>query len=226
MRHYHRKDWQKYRNEIIELDGGVCVKCKRGQLQGAALQVHHKEYLPGKLPWEYPYELCETLCRGCHAVEHGIIRPFSGWECIGYDDLGERVGECELCGNSIRYVFFVCHEKWPCLEVGETCCDHLTETTEAGDQMDSMRRIEARRQRFIQSNRWQPDGTGALWIHQKGADILIQPTENGYRLVINTIKGKLQFPSIEQAKIFSFEIIENGTLESFLKRRIRKNITE
>lgn len=222
MRHYHRKDWQKYRKEVIELDGRVCVRCKRGQLQGAVLQVHHKEYLPGKLPWEYPYELCETLCKGCHAGEHGIVRPFLGWECIGYDDLGELIGECELCGNSIRHVFFVQHEKWPSLEVGETCCDHLTDTTEAGDHMDSVRRLESRRQRFIQSKRWKPGNSGVLQIHQKGVNLVIEPFDHNYRLLVNTTQGKRRFSSVVDAKVFAFEIFENGKLEAFLAKKEHK----
>ncbi len=201
MRHFRRKDWQRFRKEVIELDGGICVRCRRGPLEGAVLQVHHKEYLPGKLPWEYPYELCETLCKGCHAEEHGIIRPFTGWECFGHDDLGEPTGECEVCGNAIRHVFFVQHAKWPSLEVGETCCDHLTETTEASDHMDSVRRFETRRQRFIQSSRWTHEPDGSLVIYQKGFDLNVVPCPPGFRLIVNSWKGKRQFSSIDEANV-------------------------
>jgi hypothetical protein len=218
IRHYHRKDWQAYRKEVIELDGGVCVRCKRGPLQGAVLQVHHKQYLPGKLPWEYPYELCETLCKGCHAGEHGIVRPFGGWDCVGWDDLGDLSGECELCGNAIRYVFFVQHDKWPSLEVGEICCDHLTETTEASDHMDSVRRLEGRLKRFIHLKRWQATDNGALRIHQKGVSLAVEPVEEEFRLLVNKVRGKRRFPSVVEAKTFAFELFENGQLEAFLKK--------
>jgi hypothetical protein len=219
VRHYHRKDWQIFRKEVIELDGGVCVKCSRGPLEGAVLQVHHKEYLPGKLPWEYPYELCETLCKGCHASGHGIVRPFSGWECIGYDDLEELSGECELCGNSIRYVFFVQHSKWPTLEVGETCCDHLTDTTAASDHIDSLGRSEARRRRFIQSTRWKHARDGALHIRQKGANLAVESIGQDFRLVVNNVHGKRRFSCVIDAKAFAFEQLENGQLEAFLKKQ-------
>jgi hypothetical protein len=220
MRHYHRKGWQAFRKEVIEIDGGVCVKCKRGPLQGAILQIHHKEYLPGKLPWEYPYELCETLCKGCHAGEHGIVRPFTGWECVGQDDLGDLDGQCELCGNALRYVFFVQHEKWPTLEVGETCCDHITETTDASAFMDSVRRSQERRNRFINSPRWKSaGGDSAQRIIQKGARILVAPNEDEFRLAINDVEGKLRFPSANEAKAYVFEMCENGRLEAFLKKR-------
>lgn len=218
MRRYHRKDWLKFREEVIELDGGACVRCGSSRRQGAILQVHHKEYLSGKLPWEYPYELCETLCRGCHAGEHGIVQPFTGWECVGYDDLGEPSGECELCGTSIRHVFFVQHAKWPSLEVGEICCDHLTDTTLASNHMDSVRRFEARQQRFIRSTRWKSGDDGTFRIHQKGADLIVEPAGNEFRLCVNNVRGKKNFPSVTDAKLLAFELLENGKLDTFLKR--------
>jgi len=221
MRHYNRKHWQEYRKEVIELDGGVCVRCKRGPLQGAVLQVHHKAYLSGKLPWEYPYDLCETLCKGCHAGEHGIVRPFSDWEFIGYDDLEEPIGKCELCGTSIRYVFFVQHEKWPSLEVGEICCDHLTSTTAASDHMDSLRRFESRQKRFIQSKRWMPCDNGAFSIYQKGANLIVEPIGESYRLLVDKTEGKRRFQSITEAKTFAFDLFENGKLEKFLEKKKR-----
>lgn len=219
MRHYRRKDWNKYRNEVIELDGGVCVRCKRNPSQGVVLQVHHKEYLSGKLPWEYPYKSCETLCKGCHASEHGIVRPFSGWECIGCDDLGGLEGECELCGTCIRYVFLVQHEKWPPLEVGETCCDHLTETTEASDYMESVRRLESRRQRFIQSRRWKPGDNGLIGINQKGIHLATEAVDQSYRLKVENTAGVRCFSSVNDARSFAFDLLENGKLEAFLARR-------
>ncbi|MBN8958242.1 MAG: hypothetical protein J0H17_16995 [Rhizobiales bacterium] len=190
-------------------------------MQGAILQVHHKEYLPGKLPWEYPYESCDTLCKGCHAGEHGIVRPFSGWECIGHDDLGDLSGGCELCGKSIRHVFFVQHEKWPSLEVGETCCDHLTDTTEASAHVESLRRFASRLQRFIQSKRWKAGDNGVLRIHQKGVRLAVEPIDESYRLLVDNIQGNRRFSSVDEAKTFAFELFENGMLEAFLKKKKR-----
>lgn len=218
MRCYHRKDWLQFRKEVIELDGGVCVRCGRGPLQGAILQVHHKEYLPGKLPWDYPYELCETLCKSCHAGEHGIVQPFTGWECIGYDDLGEISGECELCNTPIRHVFFVQHAKWPSLEVGETCCDHLTGTALASDHMNSVRRFEARQQRFIGSPRWKPYGDGAFCIRQKGVNLVVESSGQEFKLRVDDVLGKKTYSSAVSAKMFVFELIENGKLDAFLSK--------
>lgn len=102
---YSNVQWIEFRNEMIELDGGVCKRCGRGIGDGVVLQVHHKAYRKGALPWEYSYSDCETLCKGCHGQEHGKVRPSFGWELLGTDDLGELSGVCEFCSTEIRYVF-------------------------------------------------------------------------------------------------------------------------
>lgn len=95
MKSYSSREWKIFRENIIRLDGGACTVCGRTKIDGVILQVHHKKYIQGHKPWEYPAELCETLCQGCHASEHGVIPPKFGWEHIGYDDLGEPSGICE-----------------------------------------------------------------------------------------------------------------------------------
>ncbi|MCX7257277.1 MAG: hypothetical protein NTZ64_11205 [Polaromonas sp.] len=126
MKPYRSREWKIFRNEVIRLDGGACSNCGKTASDGAILQVHHKQYFSGRSPWDYPYNLCETLCKGCHAAEHGLIPPKFGWEHVGWDDLGELNGICECCGTSIRYIFLVQHPKWNPMEVGEICCDNLT----------------------------------------------------------------------------------------------------
>src|SRR5262249_24370175 len=111
------KEWKLFREEVIHLDGGVCVRCSRGVADGELLHVHHKFYAPGRKPWEYPYEACETLCRSCHAQEHGIIPPKDGRELVGDYDLGDLSGSCDYCRTEIRYVFVIQHCKWITLEV-------------------------------------------------------------------------------------------------------------
>lgn len=162
--------------------------------------------------------MCVTLCKGCHAEEHGIVRPFIGWECVGYDDLGEPSGECELCGSSIRHVFFVRHEKWPSLEVGETCCDHLTDTTEASNHMDSVRCFEARQHRFIRSSRWKSEAGGLLRIRQKGIDLAVAPIGEDFLLIVNDIRGKHRFSSIFDSKKAAFGMLESGKIDAFLRK--------
>lgn len=93
MNPYRSNQWKAFREQIIELDGRVCVRCGRNASAEVILHVHHKHYVAGRKPWEYPYNQCETLCSGCHAAEHGKIRPPFGWEHIGYEDLGDVIGD-------------------------------------------------------------------------------------------------------------------------------------
>lgn len=76
--------WLRKKNEILERDNYTCQRC------GATsnLQVHHKEYLSGKLAWEYPNEDLITLCERCHSVEHhrGTKPYFGGVYCYDHSD--------------------------------------------------------------------------------------------------------------------------------------------
>src|SRR5579872_6876742 len=101
MNLYRSEEWKKFRTEMIRLGDGTCVHCRRMASAGVILQVHHKKYIPGHKPWQYSYDDCEVMCRGCHAREHGIVQPSDGWELFGHDDLGAPDGECERCGTRI-----------------------------------------------------------------------------------------------------------------------------
>jgi hypothetical protein len=219
MQSYRRAEWVGFREENIRLHGGVCAKCSRGRSDNVVLQVHHKKYIPGRKPWEYPHDLCETLCKRCHAEEHGIIMPQSGWDLIGVNDLGDVIGTCERCGTAIRHVFLVQHEKWAALEVGETCCDNLTGTAIASDHMESMRRFDDRLKRFVSSSRWLSDKSGAPWIRQKNVSLAIVSDGNQFRLKINGRRGKLVFASILDAKMKAFELIESGAVVDYFNKK-------
>ncbi len=213
MKHYNRPEWHAFRNEIIRLHDGVCNRCLRGPDDGAVLQVHHKIYLPKRLPWQYPHEACEALCKGCHAVEHGKIMPQFGWEHFGdFDDLGAPDGECELCRTSIRYVFPVYHSKWGTMEVGEVCCDHLTSSDYASNQI----KHQARRTRFVFSPRWSAGKSGTTSITQKGVALSIVPDGSSYKLRMNGRHGKLRFGSVLEAKIKAFDLIDSGIVGAYL----------
>jgi 5-methylcytosine-specific restriction endonuclease McrA len=75
MNPYRSSEWNAFRSQVICLDNDCCVRCGRGEPDRVVFHVHHKTYLPGKLPWQYPFELCETLCAGCHAEHHGKFLP-------------------------------------------------------------------------------------------------------------------------------------------------------
>lgn len=208
---YKDEQWIKFREEIIEMDGFKCVKCGRNNDE-VTLQVHHKKYEKKKAPWEYPPEACETLCKGCHARIHGIIRPNEGWDLYSEEDLGDLLGECECCGTPLRYVFHIDHPFWEPMAVGTNCCDNLTGTAEATEYRKRLDRLK----RFTKSKRWKNSPFGLYLKQAHYLEIEIRPDENkSQRIYINKVKGKKVFKSIEEAKSFVFIMIENGDAKTF-----------
>jgi hypothetical protein len=208
------QQWKKFREEVFELDGGVCIRCGRNLNDEKIFHVHHKEYIQGRLPWDYPYNLCETLCRGCHASAHGIIPPKTGWEFLDEEDLGDLCGTCDYCGNDIRYVFYIFHPDWETLGVGTNCCDNLTGTETASAHA----RLASRRARFVKSKRWK-ESNGIFSILQKQIEVQIHFTPQGFRICMNEHKGKIFFPTVEDAKKAAFNVIENGKAEKYLNKK-------
>lgn len=213
MNRYSHAEWKSFRNEMIEIAGAACERCHRHKDAGAVLQVHHKSYVPGKAPWEYPYELCEVLCKGCHAAEHGKVMPRTGWQCVGDDDLGCLEGKCDLCGTELRYVFLVQHEKWGFMEVGTNCCDTLTESTEAS----AHRAYQDKMGRFLQSPRWKDD-QGRVWIKQGGATISIGADGPKFAISVNGKLGKRRFDTQVAAQQGLFDLCHSGRLNTYLSR--------
>lgn len=56
--------WQRKRNGILERDNYTCQKC--GDTK-TTLHVHHKKYINGNDPWDYPDADLITLCASCHS---------------------------------------------------------------------------------------------------------------------------------------------------------------
>jgi len=194
------KEWKAYRKRIIQLDSGQCRRCNNEQF----LHVHHKYYTKGLKPWEYPVEAVETLCRGCHAAEHGIVDkslPGFGWEFIGEEDTGDLCSECELCGEPIRYEFTITHPEWGDLIVGTVCCDNLTGTSEASD-----RHKEAKaRRKFVSSPLWRETING--WRRKiRGHNVRIYVFERRVGLVVNGVAANRYFDNELdlRMKIFSW----------------------
>lgn len=210
---YADKKWAEFREQVIGLDGGECVSCGRSRPE-VVLQVHHKRYVLGRKPWEYDPIDCETLCRGCHAREHGEIRPSTGWEYVGEDDLGDLFGNCELCDTPIRYVHYVQHEHWEQIGVGTNCCDNLTGTQEATEYRKRLGRLR----RFITSSRWGSDGDRHM-IKQDGLSVAVLPVSGGYRLVIDDVQGAKKYESLLLAKEFVFDFIDSGQAAEYMKQR-------
>ena len=124
---YVNEDWLRFSGKVKQRDHYKCLQCGRGA-QEVTLQVHHEIYIVGIAPWNYALSDCRTLCKGCHAKEHGIIEPDRGWTLLSIDDLGGLDGVCERKGRGaeIRYEHLTYHPKWGYMVVGSTCIEHLT----------------------------------------------------------------------------------------------------
>lgn len=61
--------WQKKRLEIFERDGWKCFGCES---KDKTLNVHHKYYVVGRDPWEYPDFCYVSLCDTCHRTAQDI----------------------------------------------------------------------------------------------------------------------------------------------------------
>jgi hypothetical protein len=216
MNPYRSIHWKSFRNNIMRLDNYQCIQCGRDEASGVILHVHHKIYIPGTLPWEYDFDQCETLCAGCHAAHHGKIPPKVGWDFIGHDDLGELTGTCDLCGTSIRHVFMVTHPNWIILEVGEICCDHLTCSDIASNHMESVRRYNDRRKRFVTSNRWTRVSEGHEYIVQKSIVVELRPDDRGPRIRMNGRRGRKSYHDPLEARMRAFDVIESGLHSDFV----------
>lgn len=58
--------WQKKRLLILERDDWTCQLCLDNK---STLHVHHRWYLSGREPWDYPDAGLVTLCETCHETE-------------------------------------------------------------------------------------------------------------------------------------------------------------
>lgn len=58
--------WNQRRQEIMRRDGFRCRRCgAKGKLN-----VHHRWYVYGRQPWQYPDRCLVTLCETCHRHVH------------------------------------------------------------------------------------------------------------------------------------------------------------
>lgn len=60
-------NWQRKRLEIMERDEFKCRMCGDNE---TTLNVHHKHYHKGHMPWEYEEWELVTLCEPCHENMH------------------------------------------------------------------------------------------------------------------------------------------------------------
>src|SRR5688572_14467690 len=67
--------WVQKRTHIVTVDLDTCQHC--GEV-GGTKNVHHKYYIKGREPWEYPNTALITLCEKCHIEEHMWKEAYRG----------------------------------------------------------------------------------------------------------------------------------------------------
>lgn len=222
MNCYSDKRWKAHCTEQIALHSGVCSDCLRSSNE-VVLQVHHIIYVKGRMPWEYPYDECEVLCRGCHAKEHGIIMPSKDWVLIGEDDLGGLERECGKCHKELRYAHMITHLTWGIMIVGAQCCDKLMDSMIGSESHAELLNHSDLRKAFIDSSKWHASTDGKESIQREGIAIQIEPTEVGnFRVCLNGVTGNSKHATPLAAKICAFNLIESGDAAKYLAERLRK----
>lgn len=225
---YTHERWKEFRQEVVDLDGNRCSHCGRSRKShpGTILQVHHKRYVKGREPWDYAASDCETLCKACHAREHGKIPPVEGWVIASEMDLGGLDGTCERCGTNFRYEYMLTHTDWPTpLIVGHECCDQLTGSNYADDSRKERNNQAARKRNFVHSKQWKLyQGIYTRFWHRWRLRIIpSKEASRGYRIEAQQIIGERIFPTPETAMEHLFEIINNGKLRKMLVK-VGRNI--
>lgn len=62
-------NWQRLRLEMLEHAGWECSNCGGKE---NTLHVHHRQYIKGKMAWEYDQSQLAVFCEACHAEEHRL----------------------------------------------------------------------------------------------------------------------------------------------------------
>jgi len=239
---YTNNQWQAFAAKVKRRDGNKCLQCHRCEPE-VTLQVHHEIYIEGKAPWEYSLSDCRTLCKGCHAKQHDLLEPSSGWVLISIQDLGGLDGVCEreYCGQEIRYAHIAYHPSCGYKTVGSTCIEILTQE----DRLLSSNIVSLYKNisHFVHESDWQNGLTkkGKKYISSsyKHHSVRIYGEENNY--CFQTVLkekgirwhdfGKLMFTknkSLEEVKELAYIVLKgkssNNEEEKALLRQVYKKI--
>lgn len=66
-------NWQRKRLEVLDDAGFECENCGE---KDVTLNVHHKQYIKGRMYWEYQRHELECLCAVCHKDHHAAQDGF------------------------------------------------------------------------------------------------------------------------------------------------------
>lgn len=226
---YRDSRWKDCRRRILQRDNYTCCRCGQSKDE-TKLQVHHLHYYQGKKPWEYPDVELITLCKGCHAEEHGYVMPQSGWEYCGESDLEDLIGTCEVCGSQIRYEHSIYHADWGYLNVGCQCADRLTGNSYASETEKKRRDLANKFRTFRKSPRWNHKGN-RYYRTFKDYNITIWDNKTHFRLDVgfsyhdedkmqrwDKLHSKKKYPSLEEAEYAVFNAIVSGKVQEYIDK--------
>lgn len=60
-------NWQRVRLQVLEKADFKCCICGNDEM---TLHVHHKQYIKGRMAWEYDLSNFDALCEACHESTH------------------------------------------------------------------------------------------------------------------------------------------------------------
>lgn len=214
---YRKNEWKEFRLKILETDNYTCCRCNEYYGETPSfLNVHHNTYYRHRKPWDYPIDTLTTLCRKCHAQEHGIIIPDSDWEFVSCYDEGELSAECEYCGNKMRYVHILYHPNWGYIQVGCKCADKLTESNDGSEYEKYLKRMI----KFINSNKWiKEDENTIIYKNYCSCYIKIQKQDNQYSVEINGYQLQKYYSNINDAKEAAYSSISSERISELLNEQ-------
>lgn len=74
--------WKELADRIKKRDAYQCQLC----FSGSGIQAHHKQYISGRMAWEYEEQYLITLCDTHHKLFHGIPEQGTAHESTPEDD--------------------------------------------------------------------------------------------------------------------------------------------
>jgi 5-methylcytosine-specific restriction endonuclease McrA len=119
----HTFEWLEKRDDILKRDGHRCAACRssRGDAgDSGILQVHHRYYVLGWLPWDYPDEALVTLCMSCHWHLHET-RQVPVYEPFGGDLVPSDLMPCRRCYGAGFFPQYMHVEEGICFRCRGAC---------------------------------------------------------------------------------------------------------
>ena len=90
--------WQRRRLEVMSRDGFRCTECGDEETE---LHVHHKSYVWGRDPWDYPLDNFATLCSRCHELQKEDLKTLQAKLLEELEKLGLPADVGRLTGRML-----------------------------------------------------------------------------------------------------------------------------